>query len=63
MSKFKGYIIDKINNQIDDQIGFLLKQFLKEESLNYDPNHKTRPIIFKNGKFLGGYSELEKDLV
>lgn len=54
--KFKGYKIDKI----DGGVKFLSIKFLENSSLNYDPNHLTRPIIFKDCKFLGGYSDLEK---
>ena len=53
--KFKGYKIDKI----DGDINFLIQKLLEEPQLNFDKNHKTRPIIFYKGKFLGGYSELQ----
>jgi glutaredoxin len=28
--------------------------------LDFDPQHRTKPIIFYNGKFIGGYTELKK---
>lgn len=52
--KFKGYIIDKICKDVKT----LSKYFLEDSSINYDPNHLTRPIVFKNKKFVGGYTEL-----
>lgn len=56
---FKGYIIDKIKGNLHE----LLIALKKTSSItNFDIEHKTRPIIFKNGVFLGGYSELMKDL-
>lgn len=30
----------------------------KKEMTGYNPNHKTRPLVFYKGKFIGGYSEL-----
>ena len=52
---FKGYIIDKIDNGISE-----LLNNLKEHSnlIHFKKTHKTRPLIFKNGKFIGGYDNL-----
>ena len=50
---FKGYKIDKIKmNKLLD--------YLREtkEKTNFNVNHKTRPIIFKKGLFIGGYDDL-----
>jgi len=48
---FKGYKIDKIEGGINT----LLKNLKKTKHItNFDPNHKSRPIIFKYGKYLGG---------
>lgn len=56
---FKGYIIDKIKGNLKE----LTDNLKKTISLtNFDISHITRPIIFKNGSFLGGYSELVKDI-
>ena len=57
--KFAGYIIDGLDKSMSE----LLDDFIKnKELLDFDVKHRTRPIIFKNGKFLGGYTELKKDL-
>ena len=29
---------------------------------SFNSSHKTRPIIFKYGQFLGGFDELKKDI-
>jgi glutaredoxin len=56
---FKGYQIDKINGDIN----ILLACLKKTHDLTYfNVNHNTRPIIFKNSKFIGGYMELQKSL-
>ena len=49
--------MDDINN-----INDLTQKFVEDPTLNYNPNHITIPFIFKNGVFLGGTKELEKDL-
>ena len=52
---FKGYIIDKINNGISD----LLSQFIDhKEKIGFRESHKTRPMIFYKGEFIGGYDKL-----
>lgn len=50
---YKGYNVDQIG----------LKRFTDEfiknsDLLNYDITHKTKPIIFHKGKFIGGYDKL-----
>jgi len=50
---FCGYKIDKIG--MDKLLNSLIKNKVK---VKFDEKHKTRPIIFKYGKFLGGYTEL-----
>lgn len=57
---FKGYLIDKIDK--GQGVKYLAEKFLENKELEYDENHLTRPIIFVNGKFLGGYTELVKYL-
>lgn len=53
---FKGYLLEKVTGNLSGLLEHLgsLKMI--------DENHKTRPVIFKHSKFLGGFSELEKDL-
>lgn len=51
---FKAYDIDNIGG-IDKVLTYLKKE---KDLTNFDVNHKTRPIIFYKGKFIGGYSEL-----
>ena len=61
----KKYKIDKIKGQLEK----LLECFNKTKLLTkYNCDHKTRPIIFHKGKFLGGYDDLvdyikSKDIV
>lgn len=54
--QFKGYKIDKIKGDIDTLVSNLK---LTSNLTNFNKKHRTRPIIFKNGKFLGGYTELQ----
>ena len=56
--EYKGYNIDKINGGMSR----LLEIFNNNSLLSFDNSHKTRPIIFFNGKFIGGYTDLEKIL-
>jgi glutaredoxin len=34
----------------------------KEKSLKFPASYSTRPMVFMNGKFIGGYSELKDKL-
>lgn len=52
---YKGYSIDKIKNGLEH----LLKRLgTNYELTNFQQDHRTRPIVFHNGKFVGGYTEL-----
>lgn len=43
----------------DANMNLLLQVFTKNKlQLNYNILHKTRPIIFYNGLFIGGYDDL-----
>ncbi|MBA42716.1 MAG: hypothetical protein CMF62_01760 [Magnetococcales bacterium] len=58
---FKGYKIDKINGSIQE----LLSKLINTRNITgYNPNHKTRPLIFYNDgnkiNFIGGYTDLVK---
>lgn len=52
---FKGYNIDKINGDLDTLLKCLKS---KQNITGFKKEHKTRPIIFKYGKFIGGYADL-----
>lgn len=55
---YKGYEIDKKGN-----ISILLECLKKNKKITgFNPKHKTRPIIFKNGQFIGGFDNLQKYL-
>jgi len=48
--------IDKINGGLDKILDKLNED---PKATGFDPNHTTKPVIFENGKFIGGCSELE----
>jgi len=53
--KFKAYNLEKIG------VKNLLRLFNNhKELIGFDPNYLTKPLIFINGKFLGGYDDLTK---
>ena len=52
---YRFYNIDSIPNGME----LILNEFNKVAAeINFDPNHKTRPIIFYKGKFIGGSANL-----
>ena len=56
---FKGYNI----NDIDGGMFKLLEVLNKNASIiGFNSDHRTKPIIFYDGKFIGGYTELTKHL-
>lgn len=56
---FKGYKIESIKGGIER----LMASFNNNrEKLAFDISHKTRPIIFYKGKFIGGFTELKEFL-
>jgi glutaredoxin len=55
--QYKYYEMDKYHELF---ISILNKLSELNSKLNIDPNHQTFPVIFYNGKFIGGYSELTK---
>lgn len=75
-SKWCDYSVKSINMLVDNKKSFkaynienigdfnsILQYFIKYKSLlKFDETHKTRPIIFKNGKFMGGYQCLQHHL-
>lgn len=55
---YKGYKIDKIEGQMEE----LLKKLKDTKHLTkFDESHKTRPIVFYNGEFIGGFQELKQN--
>jgi len=57
--RYKGYDIDTIDGGMPKLLEVLNKY---KNLLNFNPDHKTKPIIFFNKKFIGGYTDLEKKL-
>lgn len=56
---YKGYNINRINGNMQN-----LLEVLDEYSYitDFNPNHRSKPIVFLNGKFIGGYNELSNIL-
>jgi glutaredoxin len=55
--KFKAYKIEKIG------MNKLLNNLVKiKDKIFFNEKHKTRPIIFKNSKFIGGFDSLDSNL-
>lgn len=54
---YKGYEISKSEGGIASLLTYLNNN---KDLLGYNPNHTTKPIIFLNGKFIGGFSDLMK---
>jgi glutaredoxin len=53
---YRSYNVEKIGG-----IQTVLENLKANKSqLNFDVSHKTVPIIFKHGKFIGGFTELNK---
>lgn len=52
---FKGYNINNIKGNMKTLLHFFN---LEKEITQFDKNHKTKPIIFYKGKFIGGFSDL-----
>lgn len=52
---FKGYNINKIDGGLSALIDCL--KIYATDTL-FDQSHKTKPVIFYKGKFIGGYSDL-----
>jgi len=50
--------IDHIGGTMD----LIRSRLAKEKSLQFPKSYSTRPMIFINGKFIGGYSELRDKL-
>lgn len=52
---YKGYNIDEITGGMPKLLSVLNEN---AKLIGFDPTHQTKPIIFLNGKFLGGANEL-----
>ncbi|XWV26643.1 putative glutaredoxin [Tupanvirus soda lake] len=53
--KYRGYDINNLNGGMTKLLEVLNEN---SELTNFKSSHKTKPIIFLNGKFLGGYDIL-----
>lgn len=53
--KYKSYDINSINGEMPRLLNIL--NYYKDQ-IGFNPNHRTKPIIFLNGRFVGGYNEL-----
>ena len=53
---FKGYNIDNLKGGLNKLLYHLKQQ---KELTKFNENHKTKPIIFYKGIFIGGFSDLE----
>ncbi|QKF94114.1 glutaredoxin [Fadolivirus algeromassiliense] len=53
---FKGYDVNKIKGGFYKLLDYLS---LWKENTGYIDSHKTKPIIFHKGKFIGGFTELK----
>lgn len=56
---YKKYNLDKIRGGLQRVLEELSKN---KDRTEFDPDHKTKPIIFHKGKFVGGYTELANSL-
>ena len=56
---FKSYNINLISGGLPNLLAILNRN---SHFINFNPAHRTKPIIFYNGKYIGGYSELEQML-
>lgn len=54
---YKGYAVGSVEKINKSKLIENLKNISKD--INYNVNHDTFPIIFRKGKFIGGFSELE----
>lgn len=62
--KFKAYKIEKINGSLNGLLNSLNNNHLLD---NYNSTnntiHRTKPLIFYQGNFIGGYNELFKRFI
>ena len=58
-AKFKSYVISNITDSLQNLISYFRKH---GAPVKFDNNHRTKPIIFYRGKFIGGYTELKEHL-
>jgi glutaredoxin len=56
---YKSYDIDSIPGGMDALLENLIAN---KKIISFDVSHKTRPIIFGRGKFIGGYDDLVMSL-
>lgn len=56
---YKGYNINHIKGGMQRLLEILNQN---KELIGFNSEHTTKPIIFLNGKFLGGYDELKEKI-
>lgn len=57
--RFKAYDIDKIPGGMNTLLNVLNKN---RDVIRFNPRHRTKPIIFYNGRYLGGFNELREKI-
>lgn len=58
-SYFKAYDIDNIRGGLNRVLSSLSNQ---ANRVGFDIRHRTKPIIFIDGKFIGGHNELQQHI-
>jgi glutaredoxin len=56
---FKAYNINNINGGMGKLLSVLNQN---ANMIGFNRNHQTKPLIFLNGKFIGGFSNLQQML-
>lgn len=54
---YKGYNINNINGGMNRLLDILNQYY---HLVKFNTSHHTKPIIFLNGKFIGGFDQLSK---
>lgn len=57
---YRSYEISGFST-LPDLVGYFSQKDIQKE-VGYSPSHKTKPIVFYKGQFIGGCSELKKHL-
>jgi glutaredoxin len=57
--QYKKYNLDTFEGGLEHVLDCLIEY---KDVVNFDPKHKTRPLVFYKGKFIGGFRELKETL-